>query len=275
MEDKQIEAIFEKMTTFVITLAREPSSLGPRYFQDMIATCRNYLNEVSLVASALNRERLTVTTDLHALEATFELDFEQMLSTDPHVAQLSSIEDRKSMVNNRLRDQKIQIHKLREQLRSLDTVYKVVSHRSRELHSTMNAIKDQRRLMQTELATGAFYGDERPPQNPKHLHSPAGGPIGLDEFDEISSLLSDAASSSTGTKESAPETELPRVSDTMPAPPPNTAAPLPMVAPRVATPKDEEEVILSFLGGSDTTVEPSKSVAQAADADLAALFDTV
>lgn len=157
----RIDAIFEEMNGYVLALASEPGALGPQYFQDIIAKCRGYLNNVSLVISELNHEKLFESSELRKLEATYALDYDNLLANDPAVRSLANIEDRKSTVGFLLRAQRIEINEGKDRLHSLDSVYKVVAHRSRELHATMNAIKDQRRLMVTELSTGSFYGDER------------------------------------------------------------------------------------------------------------------
>ena len=161
LTEQRVDEIFAEMDRYVLELANEPGMLGPQYFQDIIATCRGYLNNVSLVVSELNREKLSVSGELRRLEAIYALESDNLLSNDPRVKTLASIEDRKATVGFILRDQRIRMNELKDRMHSLDAVGKLVAYRNRELHSTMTAIKDQRRLMQTELATGAFYGDER------------------------------------------------------------------------------------------------------------------
>jgi hypothetical protein len=161
LTEQRIDAIFKEMDGYVLELANEPGLLGPQYFQDIIATCRGHLNKVSLVVSELNREKLSVSGELRRLEAVYALEYDNLLSNDPRVKALASIEDRKATVGFILRDQRVCMNTLKDRMHSLDAVGKLVAYRNRELHATMTAIKDQRRLMQTELATGAFYGDER------------------------------------------------------------------------------------------------------------------
>ena len=187
---ERVEKIFADMNSFTLELASEASALGPQYFQDMIATCRNYLNRVSLITSELNQVKLTLSSSLRALEAAYDMDFNDKLANDDHVRKLASIDDRKSTVEYMLRTQKQELTKLRSDLHTLDSVYKVVTHRSRELHATMNAIKDQRRLMQTEISSGAMYGDERTKGKPIYT-----GDLDLDGLDteEIEAALEDGA----------------------------------------------------------------------------------
>lgn len=161
IDDERANVIFEEMDKYVLELSKDPASLGPNYFQDVIATCRNYLNRVSLVVSELNRERLEVSGELRALEAAYELERDDLLANNPQVKTLSSVEDRKATVGSMLREQRVKINKFKGELHRLDAIYKVVSYRNKELHATMAAIKDQRRLVQIEVDTGSFYGDER------------------------------------------------------------------------------------------------------------------
>jgi len=91
-----------------------------------------------------------------------------------------------------LKTQRQEIDALKDSLHAVESVSKVVSHRSRELHHTMTEIRDQRKLMQTELQTGAFYGDERP-HNPKLTHSSPSGGFDVDDInaEELDALLED------------------------------------------------------------------------------------
>ena len=181
ISEERIDAIFAAMNGYVLELKNDPGSLGPQYFQDIIATCRNYLNRVSLVLTEINRDRLTVSGQLRGFEAAYALSYDDLMANDAQVKALANVEDRKATASYLLRDQKKIINELKDQMHILDSVYKVISHRNRELHATMLAIKDQRRLMQTELATGAFYGDERSKGQPDS---------GMDEA-ELAALLTD------------------------------------------------------------------------------------
>ena len=163
LTDQRAEAIFKEMDELVLELASDPGSLGPQYFQDMIATCRNYLNRVGLVLTELNRERLWVSSEVRKLEAVYELERDELLSNDSAIKELgSSIEDRKAAVGWRLRESRAVLTQARARLHSLNAVYKVVAFRNKELHATMTAIRDQKRLMTSEIRSGSFYGDERP-----------------------------------------------------------------------------------------------------------------
>lgn len=179
---ERIDAIFTEMEGYVIDLIPNPTSLGPQYFRDQIAICRNHLNRVSLVASELDRERLSLSSELMRVEALFALEHDNLLANDKRVKSLGNIEDRKATVGYILRDQRIQIHDLKDRLHAVEAVYKVVMLRNRDLTATMTAIKDQKKAMQSEIRSGSFYGDERVPNFPAEAEvSP----------EELAKLLSD------------------------------------------------------------------------------------
>ena len=161
MLNERVDQIFKEMDTLVIELAADPSCLGPSYFQDLIATCRNYLNRVGLVLSEVDRERLAVRAEERRLEALYDLERDNLLANDSSIKELNSIEDRKAATNWRLREQKAALLDVQAKARDLDAVYKAVSYRNKELHATMAAIRDQKRLMVAEVRSGSFYGDER------------------------------------------------------------------------------------------------------------------
>ena len=212
LTDERIDVIFTQMDGYILELANDPNALGPSYFQDIIATCRNYLNRVSLVISELNREKLTVSSELRRLESSYAVEYDNLLANDERVKALASIDDRKATVGFLLKDQKLQINDLKDRMHALDAVSKVVAHRNKELHSTMTAIKDQRRLMQTEIATGAFYGDERVPKAQRPPREPNSG-MGLDNGDddfsveELEAMLSDSKPEGDSNSKETPQEE--------------------------------------------------------------------
>jgi len=210
LNDQRVEAIFKEMDELVIELESDPGSLGPQYFQDLIATCRNYLNRVGLVLNELNRERLTVSSEVRRLEAAYELERDDLLANDQSVKELgSSIEDRKAAVGWRLRDQRAALNEAKSRLHDLNAVHQVVSFRNKELHATMTAIRDQKRLIASEIRSGSFYGDERPTPRPGEDD---GGGVSAEE---LAQMMSDPSPS----EEVSSEAPLSSVSATQPATP--------------------------------------------------------
>lgn len=241
LTDDRIDAIFKEMEGYVIELIPDPTSLGPQYFRDLIATCRNYLNRVSLVLSELDRERLSVTSELRKEEALYELDYDDLLATNPQVRAMVAAEDRKATANNLLRTQKIKINGLKELKQRLDSVHKVVTYRNKELHATMAAIKDQKGLMKSEIRSGTFYGDERPNDRDEISAEELSNLIELDSV----SLDEDTTASAAADTETAEEVSAFLKAEEAPAPHKETTK---KVAPKAA-PEPEEDDFTSLLEG--------------------------
>lgn len=198
LTEERVDAIFKEMDGYVLELVPDPTSLGPQYFRDHIAVCRNYLNRVGQVLNELSRERLAVSGDLRKQEATYAMDFDNLLTNEPSIKNLDSIEDRKAASGFRLREQRVSVYTLKEQMHILDSVHKVVAYRNRELHATMTAIKDQSKLMNAEIRSGSFYGDERTDSSDRGAIRNARS-MALEDIsaEELASMMSDAPVSET------------------------------------------------------------------------------
>lgn len=263
LTDKRVDQIFAEMDGYVLELANEPSMLGPQYFQDKIAICRGYLNKVSLVVSELNREKLEVSGELRRLEAVYAMEYDNLIANDPRVKSLANIEDRKATAGFILREKRGLINTLKDRLANLDGVSRVVSFRNRELASTMTAIRDQRRLMQTELSTGAFYGDERVPKSQRPPREGHG--MGLDDGEitvaDLEALMAEPAPESQALESDepeasveAPESENPQISQAAPS----TNAPAMEVEPLAAAqPASDEDVMRQFLDAPEDPLPPA------------------
>jgi hypothetical protein len=269
LTEERVDAIFKEMDSYVLELAHEPGMLGPQYFQDIIAKCRGYLNKASLVVSELNREKLETSSELRKLEAVYSLEYDNLLANDLHVKQLANIEDRKSTVGFRLRQERREINELKDRLHAVDSVYKVVTHRNRELHATMNAIKDQRRLMVTELSTGAFYGDERVPRHLRQVSEPTGNMM-LDDITEedITSLLDEPTPEPRVGVQEPDLVKEPVVQEKVST----DAAPENVVESKGAS---EEEVLKFIEGGDPTAVQSVVSKPSNEEDDLLSLLDSL
>jgi hypothetical protein len=252
LTDERVDAIFKEMDSYVLELVPDPTSLGPQYFRDHIAVCRNYLNRVGLVLNELSRDRLAVSGDLRKQEAAFAMDFDNLLTNEPSIKNLDSIEDRKAAAGFKLRTQRTDINTLKEQMHILDSVHKVVSYRNRELHATMTAIKDQAKLMNAEIRSGSYYGDER--TDSPESRSRGSRSVVVDDIsaEELAAMMSDPAPSSEAPTEP-------------PAPEPQSTAPM-----------EGEAEMLQFLEGGSTLIPALADTQPAAAEDedeFASLLD--
>jgi len=161
MEVSRIEEIYAKISKYQINLQSDPASLGPVYLFDIIATCRNYLNEVGQILLEVHREKHKGSRLLNAKKTLHSAESDNILATDDVVKKLPSIDDRKAAINVKLRDLVREIADLETEQHNLEQVDKAVRLVHRELKDTMGEIKLQRNLIRDEIDSGSFYGDER------------------------------------------------------------------------------------------------------------------
>lgn len=236
MKLERIKAIYDEISRYEIKLEPDPRSLGPLYLQNIIAECRNHLNNVSRIALEVHREKQEIARALRVNETDFEVAFAELLAKDERVKGLPSIEDRKATIHMMLRERLNTVSDLKGTLQDLDYVEKAIRHRHKELTSTMTEIKLQRSLIRDEIDSGAMYGDER---KGDHERGPGPGPLGDNDIDEneLDDLLNK-------------ETEAASPEET-PEPPPVPEALAATVEPE-PDPKVEEAKIKAFLDAGES-----------------------
>lgn len=265
IEADRVEEIFKQMDEYVLELSSDAKDLGAQYFQDKISICRNYLNSVSLVVSELNQEKLSISAEIRKLEALYELEYDNLLATDETVRRLASIEDRKSTIKHMLRKEKQAIDRLKDNLHAVEAVFKVVNHRSKELHATMNEIRDQRRLIQAEIRSGSFYGDERPTRA-AHSEEPETG-FGVEDIN-LDALLDDATEAPAETEAETPEaTSEPEAVEV----PPEPETP----EPAEVEEDPEEAAVQRFLERPSDAADKKNTQQTVEDAELADLLNNL
>ena len=282
INDTRVDEIYAKCNALTLALS-EADNMGPRYYIDKIAVCRNYLNEVSLLVAEVSHARLGTSRALRAEEVQYEMESARLLTVDDAVKRMSNIKDRESMVAHILRDRKNRIEQLKDHMLTIETVSKYVAHRSRELHTTMDAIKNQRRFMHIEVQTGAFYGDERVPSHERSVGMGSGGvSMDLDEkeirviLDEVSTQ--DFAAALEGAAEAKTTLQLPPSSVV-----PQLSAKI-LEEPKTPVILDDDTALQQFLGDGSAliqfgvqaaTVEPSTSAPQTEQEDFSLLLENI
>jgi hypothetical protein len=154
--------VMSECDKYQIRLANDPTVLGPKYLQDMIATCRNHTNQVVLLLNEVRRSKMEIDFELRRKETAFKIAADGLLATNPIVRNLPNIKDRESQINIILKDEHREIMNLKNDALDLEHVEDFVKLRHRELKDTMREIQTQRGLIRDEHETGAMYGDERP-----------------------------------------------------------------------------------------------------------------
>ena len=261
MKIERIKAIYTELGKYSIELHADPRSMGPVYLNDLISTCRNYLNSVSRVQLEVHQEKQYLSRTLRAEEAACQVAFDDLLANDERVRRLPSIEDRKATASVFLRDQKNSIDNVKAELQDVEFVEKAIRHTHRELTSTMSEIKLQRSLIRDEIDTGAMYGDERDKTPRSRVQSPENPDYNDDA--ELERILN-GAGESLASPEPVPDPEPylgQAIVEAPPAPveaPPAPVPPLPV--PVVALPpEDDDAAIVAFLEGGEKPVIPAPS----------------
>ena len=185
MTPERIERIHESLKDKVVKLHSDPASQGPKYLQDLIARTRGYLNDVGVVLQEVLQEKHALERQLRRLKALFEIDYDQHLANNEEVTSQPSIDDRRAKVNTILVDQRREIVSLETELADLTAVETAVKFRHKELDHTMSAIRLQKNLIDTEIGSGAMYGDETP-EGRKNL----GGSSPLMDEEDLEDLFS-------------------------------------------------------------------------------------
>lgn len=266
MKSERIEEIYGALDKMAVTLDPDPVSRGPQYMQDLVSLTRGYLNEVGVYIQEAHRERHRLEMAKDALETVFDARADELLVDDKRVSELPSIEDRRSMINLILKDERREIAEINGKLRAISLVEKALRFRHKELDSTMSAIRVQRSLVSMELGTGSSYGDESPTSRgskwaTKKKSSSEGEEVPGLSAEEEDDLETDLAKqmeeimsgvpSETQSEESADEPALePEVTPEVTPEPEATPEP-PNAEPSKKAPEPEEDGTVSFETGDD------------------------
>lgn len=248
MTPDRVKEVFARLPQLVVELDRNPSSRGPGYLQELISVTRGYLNETAHYLQEVMQSRHLLEFDLNAAVAAYEVQSDDLLANDRRVTLLPNIDDRKAMINVILATERRQIQTLTNSVKNLGHVEKAIRHRHKELENTMSAIRLQRSLVETEIRTGSYLGDETTTSRGHR-----GFQAREDDFDEeeIQRLFNEEANG-----EDAPAVEEPDVvapeAPVAATPTPEPPAPQPVV---VAEPsiheESDEKAIARFLDGDD------------------------
>jgi len=160
MDSDRIEQVYTELFSMGIELDSDPTISGPRYLNEVVARCRNYMNRVTMMLLELQRENRALSKAVAGLKLEFKIEFDQLIAENDSIKRLPNIKDRESTANVMLAAKRREIADLELQISDLDTIEKTVRLRHQELVRTSDNIKTQRSLLQTDRNTGAGYGDE-------------------------------------------------------------------------------------------------------------------
>jgi hypothetical protein len=202
MKPERVQAIYDELTNYVVELDPDPAARGPGYLQDLISRTRGFLNQVTRIVQEVHRTKHALEMALDRENSAYELSSNNLLATDNRVTRLPNIDDRKAMIGFILIEDRTRILDLQRELKELGFVEKAVKHTQKELDNTMSAIRMQKSLLDTEMRTGAFYGDENDASRRRTMGVKAAaaeasgfGGYGVDDIDaeEFAKLVEEAS----------------------------------------------------------------------------------
>ena len=195
MTPERVTEVYEALQGLFVTLASDPVTKGPQYLHDLISKTRGYLNQTGHYLQEIHREHHLLEIELDSHEAAFEIKKSELLAGDRRVTLLPSIEDRLAMINVLLGEERRDIQRLKREIKNLSHMEKAVRHRHKELDNTMSAIRLQKQLVDAELRTGSYYGDENEKSRGDKWKKPEATLPDQDlSEDEVLGLLSEAES---------------------------------------------------------------------------------
>jgi hypothetical protein len=262
MESARVDIVYTELESLSIELEHDPTVLGPKYLNEVVARCRSFLNKVSRILLEVQREKRSVQKSLAGKEAEFKIRSDEILANDERVKRLPNIADRMATVNLILASLAREVSDLKLELRDLETIEKAVRLRHGELRDTAADIRTQRQLIKSETDTGAFYGDER-------STAPVAPTIDTSELDRIFSENEEFDKTSASVQD--PVEELAPLRDPAPVVPVEPVLVADIAAEVAAVLKS---ISVEVTSSEPATSSPQESVVESSDTrDVASFLD--
>lgn len=160
--EERINVIFDRIGEMNIELDDDPIERGPKFLNNMVALCRNYTNEVQKFARECQMHIRQLEHELRVTKADYELQFNDLMAYDPEICALRthSKADREAVANTRLKEEQETINSLELALNDLGHVNTVITSKIHELRDVNRDIRLQMQLIQAEIKTGSFWGND-------------------------------------------------------------------------------------------------------------------
>lgn len=171
MDNERVDLIFSRIEEIDVELDSDPISRGPKYLNTLVAECRNYLTEIQKYSREILKEKLTLDRRLNVLEASYELRYNDLMSNDASVQAQPSAKDREAKVNDILADLRSDIRDTKNASTELGHVHTIVDSKLKELRDVNRDIKLQKSLIEDEIKTGNFWGDDQESKPKKIEHA--------------------------------------------------------------------------------------------------------
>lgn len=163
MDDERVDEIFSRLEEIDIELDYDPIERGPKFLNNMVASCRNYTTEVQKYMRECQMYRRTLERELRTLEAQYEVEYNHLMANDEEIIQMRGLSraDREALAKTKLRDRVEEITNLTLNLTDAGHVETVIDSKLRELRDINRDIRLQKRLIEDEIQTGAFWGNDQ------------------------------------------------------------------------------------------------------------------
>jgi len=163
MDDERVDEVFARLAEIDIELDYDPIERGPKFLNNMVASCRNYTTEVQRYMRECQMYIRTIERQLRTAEARYELEYNDIMSNDPDIIKMRahSKADRESLTKMKLQDLVGEITNLEMSVTDARHVETVIDSKLRELRDINRDIRLQKRLIEDEIQTGAFWGNDQ------------------------------------------------------------------------------------------------------------------
>ena len=160
MKEEKVDKIFTRCEEINVELDPNPIQRGPNYLNKMVAECRNHTTEIQEYKREVIQKKLKVERKLNRKKTEHELKFNDLMANDERVVERSSKSDREAKANDILEDLNSEIKELESELTDLKHVESIIESKLRELRDVNRDIRLQKRLIEDEIDTGSFWGQD-------------------------------------------------------------------------------------------------------------------
>ena len=91
MDSDRIEQVYTELFSMGIELDSDPTISGPRYLNEVVARCRNYMNRVTMMLLELQRENRALSKAVAGLKLEFKIEFDQLIAENDSIKRLPNI----------------------------------------------------------------------------------------------------------------------------------------------------------------------------------------
>ena len=125
---EQLSEILEEIANFEVELEEDPTlpTLGIKYLNSKVASCRKYLNRVSYYIQVIGRQLKDLRLQVNQYELDLEFKISMKLADDEIVRKQPSVEDRKALAIAMLRDEHEQLSTARMALMDTQETFKII-----------------------------------------------------------------------------------------------------------------------------------------------------